>query len=334
VKTKPARQRGILALLRIAVSAALLGYVLLSADLPSFLQRWPGVSQPLLALAASLLLAGMLVSALKWWLLLRASAQPVTYLWTVQTYLVGLFFGNFLPTSIGGDAVRVYRLHQQIGRPALAIASVFVERITGFLALTAIGWLAFILNSDRFGDNWQLRWAVIWALLAASGALAIALSAPWTVGLLTRLPLPNLADWRGKLRGLAESLEQFYAYRGTLALVMLFAVAYQVLWIALSVAAAEALGLDVPWSFIALMVPISDIIGLIPIFFNNLGAREGTYTLLLGLLGVPAAQALALALLVFGVRLLISLLGGAVLLLESVIESRRGREKATLEEQR
>src|SRR5262249_46041916 len=62
------------------------------------------------------------------------------------------------------------------------------------------------------------------------------------------------------------------------------------------------------------------IVGLIPIFFNNLGAREGIYTLLLGLLGLPAAQALALALLVFGARLVVSLLGGVVLLLESAVE--------------
>ena len=148
----------------------------------------------------------MFISSLKWWLLLRAAEQPVAYLWTVRTYLVGQFFSNFLPTSIGGDAVRVFRLNRLVGRLALAIASVFVERITGFLALTIIGWVALGLNFDRFGDNWQLRWAMIWGLLAASGGLLVALSAPWTVGLLSRLPLPNVIDWRGKLRSMADAL--------------------------------------------------------------------------------------------------------------------------------
>jgi glycosyltransferase 2 family protein len=243
--------------------------------------------------------------------------QPVAYLWTVRTYLVGQFFSNFLPTSIGGDAVRVFRLNRLGGRLGLAIASVFVERITGFLALTMIGWAALGLNFDRFGGNWQLRWAMIWGLLAASGGLLVALSAPWTVGLLSRLPLPNVIDWRGKLRGMADALAQFYAARGALALVTLLAFGYQVSWIAVNVAAVQALRMDVPWSFIGLMVPISDIVGLIPIFFNNLGAREGIYTVLLGLLGLAAAQALALSLLVFGARLLVSLLGGVVLLVES-----------------
>jgi glycosyltransferase 2 family protein len=326
VSSQKENRRKLLVVVRIAVSAALLGYVLLKADLPSFMARWPGISQPLLALALLLQLAGVFISSLKWWLLLRAADQPIAYLWTVRTYLVGQFFSNFLPTSIGGDAVRVFRLirlNRWVGRLGLAIASVFVERITGFLALTIIGWIALGLNFDRFGDNWQLRWAMIWGLLAASGGLLVALSAPWTAGLLSRLPLPNVIDWRGKLRGMADALAQFYAARGALALVMLLAFGYQISWIAVNVAAAQALLMDVPWSFIALMVPISDIVGLIPIFFNNLGAREGIYTLLLGLLGLAAAQALALALLVFGARLLVSLLGGVVLLLESVIGSRR-----------
>jgi glycosyltransferase 2 family protein len=286
--------------------------------------RWPGISQPLLALALALQLTGVFISSLKWWLLLRAAEQPVAYLWTVRTYLVGQFFSNFLPTSIGGDAVRVFRLNQLVGRLGLAIASVFVERITGLLALTIIGWAALGLNFERFGGNWQLRWAIICGLLAVSGGLLLVLSAPWTVGLLSRLPLPNVIDWRGKLRGMADALAQFYSDRGALALVLLLAFGYQLSWIAMNATAARALIMDVPWSFVALIVPISDIVGLIPIFFNNLGAREGIYTLLLGLLGLAAAPALALALLVFGLRLLVSLLGGVVLLLESVLASRRG----------
>jgi uncharacterized membrane protein YbhN (UPF0104 family) len=317
--SQKANRRKLLVLVRLVVSAALLGYVLLQADLPSFLERWPGISQPLLALALLLQLVGVFISSLKWWLLLRAAGQPVGYLWAVRTYLVGQFFSNFLPTSIGGDAVRVFRLNRRVGQLGLAIASVFVERITGFLALTIIGWAALALNVGRFGENQQLLWSMILGLLAASGGLLIALSAPWTAALLSRLPLPNVADWRGKLRGMAESLARFYQDRGRLALVMLLAFGYQLSWIAVTVAAAQALHMDVPWSFIGLMVPISDIVGLIPIFFNNLGAREGIYTLLLGMLGLAAAEALALALLVFGTRLLVSLCGGAVLVIESVL---------------
>ena len=78
-------------------------------------------------------------------------------------------------------------------------------------------------------------------MLAASVGLLVAPSASWTVGLLSQLPLPNVIDWRGKLRGMADALALFYADRGTLGLVMLLAFGYQLSWIAVNVAAAQAL---------------------------------------------------------------------------------------------
>src|SRR4051794_7144757 len=73
VIVRKAHRRKLMVFLRVAVSAALLAYVLLRADLRSFVARWPGISQPLLALALLLQLAGVFISSLKWWLLLRAA---------------------------------------------------------------------------------------------------------------------------------------------------------------------------------------------------------------------------------------------------------------------
>jgi hypothetical protein len=64
-----------------------------------------------------------------------------------------------------------------------------------------------------------------------------------------------------------------------------------------------------------LMVPLTDIVGLAPIFFNNLGARDLVFTLYLRQVGIPDATALALAFTAFTVRLAVSSLGGLVLLL-------------------
>jgi hypothetical protein len=101
-----------------------------------------------------------------------------------------------------------------------------------------------------------------------------------------------------------------------LALAVFLSFAYQLIWIGINATAARALHLDLAWSHVALMVPISDIIGLVPIFFNGLGAREGTYVVLIGpLAGETAAAALAFSFLVFVVRLLVSALGGLIYLL-------------------
>jgi uncharacterized membrane protein YbhN (UPF0104 family) len=321
---KPAR-RMLLVITQICVSAALLFFLLRQIDVAKLIAIWGNVRQPFLWLAVALQLGGVLISALKWWLLLRASGQPMPYRWTVRTYLIGQFFSNFLPTQIGGDAVRVYYLSRRIGRPAIAVASVFVERITGFLALTLIGAVALSFSADRLNNAPQLLLGLIGCLLAAAGGLMMALAAPWGVRWLTRIKLPDFMAWQRRLRSFAGSLAMYYAYPRTLALVIALAFGYQLSWIAGNSAVTSALGLAVPLAFVAFMVPISDIVGLMPIFFNSLGAREGTFVLLLGLLGVPAENALAAAFLIFAVRLVVSLLGGVLYMFSGVEHLRRNQ---------
>lgn len=308
---------------RVIVSATLLTYLLSQVDTAKLIEAWREIIVPFVVLAVALQIFGVIISALKWWLLLRTSDQDVPYLWTVRAYFIGQFFNNFLPTMIGGDAVRVYQLSLRTNHTSNAIASVFVERLTGFFALIVIASTSLILSLQVFAGAPQLLWASVWCILIACGGLVLALFASPIARLLTRLHLPNIVDWRGKLQSISRSLSGYYTYRGTLALAIGLSFGYQFVWIASNYAMAHALGLDVPYSFMALMIPISDIIGLVPIFLNNLGAREGTFVVLLGQLGIPAALALSLAFLVFVVRMVVSLIGGVLYLFGGLAGSRR-----------
>jgi hypothetical protein len=156
---------------------------------------------------------------------------------------------------------------------------------------------------------------MFWCIGAATAALAVAFAAPSVTRLLSWFGLPNLFHWRAALSRARNSLAVYLEAPGSLYRVIGLGFAYQLIWIATNAVAAQALGLHIPNSVVALMVPMSDIIGLVPIFFNNLGAREGMFVLVLGNLGVTTAQAVGLSLLVYGVRLLISLAGGLLYLL-------------------
>jgi glycosyltransferase 2 family protein len=324
-------RRALFVVVQLAMSAGLLAYLLSRADVARLVSLWAGVHQPYLWLAMALQIVGVLISALKWWLLLRAAGAPVPYAWTVRTYFIGQFFSNFLPTMIGGDAVRIYYLNRRIGRPALAIASVFVERITGFLALTLIAIIALSVSSSAFSGAPELLLGVIGCVLVASAGLVVACTAPWLARLATRIPLPDTLSWRRKLRSFADSMATFYAFPGALALAMVLAFAYQFTWVAENDVAARALGLSLPLNLVALMVPISDIVGLVPLFFNGLGARESTFVLLLDRAGVASESALAVSFLIFAVRLVASLIGGILYALSGV-ERLRGKNIAAVAE--
>jgi uncharacterized protein (TIRG00374 family) len=245
----------------------------------------------------------------------------VPYGWAVQVYLIGQFFNNFLPTVIGGDAVRVYHASQRT-RASVALASVFVERLTGFLALTIIAWFGLGASSSALAGEPSIHWSAIWCVLAATIALLFAMTTPLLVRGMVRLPLPNVLGWRERIQKIAQPIADYAQHPRTLLVAMLLSFAYQLSWVATNIAVATALRLDVPWSLMALMVPISDIIGLVPIFFNSLGAREGVFVLLLSLIGIPTASALALSFLIFITRIIISLLGGLCYLYGTTTDQR------------
>ncbi len=314
-------RRTILVALRVLVSVTLLAYLVREVDPAQLLVAWQTVILPFVLLAAGLQLLGVLINALKWWVLIRSSGQHVSYPWTVRTYFIGQFFSNFLPTMIGGDAVRMYQLNLRIRHPSIAVASVFVERLTGFVALNVIAMTALRLSIERFADAPELYRAAIGCIVVASAGLLLALCAAPLTRLLRHLHLPNMFNWRGKLELIAQSLASYYAARGPLALALLLSSAYQLVWIGSNYALARALRIDVSFAFMALMVPISDIIGLIPIFLNNLGAREGTFVVLLGQLDITTEVALALAFLIFVVRMGVSLAGGLLYMLRGLADA-------------
>lgn len=309
-------RRRLLVALRMVVSAALIVLLLSRVDMRRLIETWRALSPAFLLLALGLQLGGVLISSAKWWLLLRAQRRPVPYGWTVRTYLIGQFFSNFLPTMIGGDAVRVMLLRERIGSGALALASVFLERLTGFLALLAIAWVALGLSHGRLAAATSLMSGVLWCLLLGSAAVAAATSAPLLARGIARLRLPNVLDWQGRLRMIAAQITSYSGYPVALMLVVVLAVGYQISWVAVNGVAARALHLTIPWRYVALMVPISDIVALVPVFLNGLGAREATYALLLAELnGTPTADAIALSFLIFVIRLAVSALGGLLYLL-------------------
>ena len=87
------------------------------------------------------------------------------------------------------------------------------------------------------------------------------------------------------------------------------ALAYQLTIVLAAWAAAHALGLNVGWSAAMAFVPIVAIAQVLPLSVSGLGLREGALVILLAPLGVAAAQAVALGLLLYCMNLVVSLLG-------------------------
>src|SRR5881396_2691485 len=122
------------------------------------------------------IVAGQLLYALRWQVVLRGMGRTVSYRDVLEQYLIGLFFSNLIPTAVGGDAAKVYYLGRRAGYVEVG-ASVFVDRFLGFLWLAIIGstiaWLVdaptpmFLLNR-----NLLTLFAIMFLTLLAAAWLA------------------------------------------------------------------------------------------------------------------------------------------------------------------
>ncbi|HEX5367520.1 MAG TPA: lysylphosphatidylglycerol synthase transmembrane domain-containing protein [Acidimicrobiales bacterium] len=295
---------------RLLVSAAMLA--VLVAKAPSFdpgdlLPTWSRASALWLGLAALLTLAGIVLSAIRWQKVLEALDIHTGLPRLVDHCLAGQFVSNVLPTTIGGDVLRVSRLARDTGEPPGTFASVVLERLTGWLVLPVITVAGFALNPGLR----ELGRATGVALALAGGTLillVVVLAAAGSSRLGGRFA--SRSGWQGFLGAVHLGVDRLRHRPAAAANVLVAGLAYQLALVVAAVSVAQALGLR-PAGLTALLAffPAVLIAQVLPISMSGLGVREGAFVLFLGPLGVPHSEAIALGLVLYLLNLGVSLLG-------------------------
>ena len=296
--------------LRIVVSVGML--VVLVAKVPSFdpadlVPEWSLATAGWLGIAALLTLAGIILSALRWQKVLDALEIRTRLPRLMSHYMAGQFVSNVLPTTIGGDVLRVSRLSRDTGESPGTFASVVLERLTGWLVLPVITIVGFAVNPGLR----HLGTATRIALCLAVGTLML------LVAVLAAAGSPRLGGrfatkegWRRFVGAVHLGVDRLRSHPAAAANVLAAGFAYQLALVLAAVAAAQALGLQ-PAGLTALLAffPAVLIAQVLPISMAGLGVREGAFVLFLTPLGVAQQDAIALGLLLYLLNLLVSLLG-------------------------
>jgi uncharacterized protein (TIRG00374 family) len=260
-----------------------------------------------LAGALAVTFVGIVLSAVRWQRVLVALEVQARIRTLLNTYLACLFVSNFLPTTIGGDVLRVSRLSADNGESPRSFASVVLERMTGWLVLPLITLLALAVNPNLFHVDHAARVAV----MVSVGTLLLLGLALWAAGH-PRLGgrLSSRTGWRRFTGAIHFGLDRFRRHPGAAAEVLFAGLAYQLAVVMAAFLVARALQVPVGWTAIMAFFPAVAILQVLPFpTIGGLGVREGALVLFLGPLGVSQAQAIALGLLVYGVNLAVSLLG-------------------------
>ena len=218
-----------------------------------------------------------------------------------------MFFSLCLPSSIGGDVIKAYRLADSTPRRLLAGCTVLADRLTGLAGLGVLAGAA-VLSVEWSLDRWG-------TLAVGGGLLAVALSVFWlSVGSLDRLlamiPAPHPA------RAFIGQLLPYQVRPQLLSAAVAWSLVIQ-LGNAVGVSLiARGLGVVLPLSVWCVVVPLVMLAMVVPISINGVGVREGGMAMLLAPQGVPREQAVAIALLWFLATIISGLIGGLLFLLD------------------
>ncbi len=296
-------------LFRAAVSMALLALLLFTINLRQLGDTLSQVAISLLLLATVIFLISNAASILKWKLIVRAQQGAASYYYLTSLFYIGLFFNNFLPSNIGGDVVKAFKLGQATGQPAKAAGSVVMDRASSTIALLIIAAVLAMFQLKLLGTKVA---ALILLMLAFSLILIIFFASERAALVLGKILFSRLNPFglRRHFKDFYYSLHEFKYQKPTVVAVMTVSLIYQALNIITVYILALSLGINVPILYYFLFIPIVLAVAMIPISLNGLGIREGAWVLLFGQVGVPAAKALSMSVLSFLVITIVSLAGG------------------------
>ena len=304
------RKQAVSRVLRLGLSALMLGVLIWRIPPIEADEVFPELNARTvmwLVIAMALTLFGLVLSALRWQRVLDVLGLHAGLRRLLSHYLAGQFVSNVLPTTIGGDVLRVSRLSRETGESPKTFASVVLERLTGWLVLPIISVVGFLVNPplQHLGRATQVAVGLAFFTLLALGILLFAVADQRIGG---RFEARD--GWRRFAGAVHLGLDKLKREPAAAANVLLVGFAYQLVLVLAAVAAAQALGVR-PAGLTALLAffPAVAIAQVLPIGISGLGVREGAFVLFLGPLGVPSQDAIALGLLLYLLNLGVSLLG-------------------------
>lgn len=319
---RPTRQRVIL-LTRLVVSGLLLWVLALKIG-DNWSEAVPDPSPRALAwLSGALVLTfvAVVVSAVRWREVLDALGLHAPFRRLLSLYFAGQFMGNVLPSTIGGDALRVSRLSRDTGEPPTTFASVVLERLTGWIVLPVITLTGLLVNPGlrQLGRASTIAFTVATATLVLL-VTVVALTRATNSGLEERLEHND--GWRRFTTAVRLGIDRLSHEPSATARILAASLSYQLILTGAALMAARALGLPAgvgPTAVLA-FVPAVLIAQVLPISISGLGVREGLFVLFLHPLGVPQSQAIALGLLLYLLNLVVSLLGAPAFAIDHRIQ--------------
>ncbi|MGM0365706.1 MAG: lysylphosphatidylglycerol synthase transmembrane domain-containing protein [Actinomycetota bacterium] len=277
-----------------------------------------------LGLALFLYFLGIAGMVFRWGILLKAQSIYINRFFLLQAVMIGFFYNNILPTSVGGDAYRVYDLDKNKGITATkTVSTVVLERSIG-----SVTGAIFLLFSFSFG---------MYAVLSPNMVISLIIVFVFMFLLLAILINPYvfkvdrlfekfrlLRKVRPKVRSFREIVLSYKGKKTHLLICFAYSLIIQLFLITSYWFVSRSQGLSIDFSAFLFVVPFTSIVASIPITIGGIGIRENALAFLVETFGATESQAALFSFIILFIILFNALLGGLVYLIKNIFFKTKG----------
>ena len=294
--------------LKVIISIASLTALAYSVSWSSLLDVLLKIQLPWALLALLVFWAAQGISALRCAYIARRLGAYLDFGTSVRAHFLGLWFNQVLPTSLGGDVVKIAVLKKPLGL-GIAVRATVLDRLSGLILLMLAIALTLPLYTKLFNNV-----HITLPLTALSIGFLLALPLGVWIAAILQQRLPDQAFLQKPLQLLAD-LPRFrkglplWEQTWTSTIVHFNGIAaYGLL--------GQALGIQVDWLLFVLLVPLVFLVALIPLSFAGWGIREAGAVWLFGAAGIAPENALAMSV-CFGLMLIVASVPGLLLFMSN-----------------
>ncbi len=252
---------------------------------------------------------GIVLSAYQWRSLLAVEHISYDLADLISLYVVGIAFSHFLPTGMGGDAVKALRVGKKSGNSAGSTSAVLLCRIIGFFGMLLIALPTMLFWHERFDTKLVILFLLLTILVAS-----MILGALLTVMFLPRFISGSRHRFLAPVLRVGSAVSKTMQRPQTLFGANLYGMAFWLVAVLNCYCYAQALHLDVPLYFYFFAVPLISLLSFLPISINGFGLRETAFVYAFSTVHVASEAALLLALLMDIQSLCFAVIGGVIYL--------------------
>ncbi len=299
-------RRSLLLVAKAAISLLLLYISLRTVNLAALGERLSRIEIGWIACSLALIGAQIFLLALRWHLIAQGCGLSPRFTTVLRLSFIATFFNQVLPSTVGGDAARIYMLARDAGGWAGAAYSVLIDRVAGIFALTLIVFLCLPWTLTLVQDPLARFVLVLIGFGAIGGALVFL-----AIGHVRWKPLMHWAPTRHLVEVSRTAWRICGSWR-TVVAILAPSFAVHLMTVLAAWCMAQSVSASVSFALLLFMVPPVILIATVPVSIAGWGVREGSMIVAFAYVGLPQGDGLAVSVLMGITLFAVGAIGGLI----------------------